>query len=152
LWKRRTTRHEAREQGVWVIMGGYEESDTQTVLRLSHVAGFGTVLPVLVYIIPRHPLRCRVLRSIPFHHKKQRKISILSCIHYSVKNYIPFFALKRTFQVFQVLSFSNTYRYARGLRARMLSASARTTFSSLKSTQELAPSASFSVRMRMCAT
>src|SRR5579863_5771119 len=41
---------------------------------------------------------------------------------------------------FQALSLSNTYEYARGLSARTLSASARTTFSSLKRTQESPPS------------
>lgn len=48
---------------------------------------------------------------------------------------------------FQDLTFSNTYKYARGLSARTLSASARTTFSSLKSTHE-PPFSS----VRMCAT
>src|SRR5260221_1583592 len=47
--------------------------------------------------------------------------------------------------IFQALSLSNTYKYARGLSARTLSASARTTFSSLKRTQESPPS--LSVRM-----
>jgi hypothetical protein len=49
--------------------------------------------------------------------------------------------------LFQALTFSNTYKYARGLSARTLSASARTTFSSLKSTHE-PPFSS----VRMCAT
>ena len=47
---------------------------------------------------------------------------------------------------FHTFTFSNTYKYARGFSERTLSASARTTFSSLKSTQE--PWSS----VRMCAT
>jgi len=106
--------------------------------NLGDEIGLSTIRPPA---IPRHPSHFHFRVCAPFYQKNEQ-------FHYTPAFCNCILLTSHALSSVQTFTLSNTYKYARDLSARTLSASARTTFSSLKSTQESPPS--FSVRM--CAT